>query len=237
MRLLSFIVAFILATGILIPACSTYAAGGKKKNSNNIQQTSIQAVNENGNSNIFGSVLDPNVNQVLLLLPKSLLNTVRKLGLNRLSFNLASTIDSTKNYKIPANGISVQRRRIKGQSRLYLTANFSSTTTSAGITLSPSSLPKGDYKIAISGEELDLSSESFNYQTPALIVGSVKSAMSGFVTIEDLNGNIISDNTVPIAENGGFIAEVRANKLKNSSILRKRKTISDDRDMLKNNKD
>ncbi|GEM_PF-2561846 len=237
MRFLSIIVAFILAAGILIPACSSYASNGKKKNSNTVHQANIQAINENGNSNIFGSVLDPNVNQILLLLPKSLLNTVRKLGLNRLSLNLASTIDSTKDYKIPANGISIQRKRIKGQSKLYLSVNFSSTTTSAGITLSPSSLPKGDYKVIISGEELDVSSESFNYQTPALIVGSVKSAKSGFVTIEDLNGNIISDNTVPIGENGGFIAEVRADKLKNTSILRKGRTSGIDKYGLKNNKD
>src|SRR3989338_9143123 len=44
--------------------------------------------------------------------------------------------------------------------------------------------------------KLDVSTESFNYQTPVLIVGMAPQKNSGFVVVEDLLGSQISDSVV-----------------------------------------
>ena len=199
--------------------CSTFAL--KKKNPS--EGITLSAINNEGNKNIFGSVLDPNINQVLLLLPKPLLYIIRKYGTARLNINVVSSLDSTKTYTVPANALSIQRKRIKGLSGRFLVVNFASVSSPSGVTISPSSLPSGDYKLRLIGDELDATTDTFNYQTPILIVGVVKSSNNGFITVEDLNGNLISEKTVAISPNGSFLTEVRANNLNNIKDINKKR--------------
>lgn len=209
------------------------AAKEKKPHTSSVTQAQSQPIeiySIDGNKYIYGSVLNPNVNQVLFYLPKSLLYTIRKLGLNKLSVSATSVLDSTKTFAVPLDAVNIQTKKINKKFGRYLVANISNLNTTSGITISPSSLPTGDYRLRVAGKGLDITTSSFNYQTPILIVGTVQDDNnSGFVTVEDLNGNIIADKPVAISLNGAFLTEVRANNLKRSSQDRtiKKKKISD----------
>lgn len=237
--ILSFSLVFALPTKVLAEKKTKQASSGQAKDPATPKPSStLKPITTEGQSLIFGSVLDPSVNQVLLLLPKSLLNTIRKLGNTKFSINVISSLDSTKTYSVSTNSISIQRRKVKGVIGKYLVANITNLTNPSGITVSPSSLPTGDYRLRLQAPQLDLTTDSFNYQTPILIVGKVKSDSTGFITVEDFDGNLLSDKIVAISLNGVFLTEVRANKIKLNTLTRKYQKGKDkdsDEDDAKNN--
>src|SRR3989338_3624326 len=216
-----FFTLFLSLTFIFSFAGETLAAK-KKKPATTLAPASytLKTITVDGTTNIYGSVLDPNVNQVLLLLPKPLLATIRKMGQAGLSVDVTSSVDSTKTYSVPQNAVSIQRRRIKGMGGRFIVANISSLTTQSGVTIFPGTLPTGDYRLRIKGTDLDATTETFSYKTPALIVGTVKSDSTGIVTVEDLSGNLLSDKTVAISPNGTFITEVRAYRIAGDEVSR-----------------
>ena len=192
-------------------------------------QEDLSIITENGTDEIYGSILDPNVNQILLLLPKPLLNQIRKLGTDRYSVNLNSTLDSTKTYMVSPSSLSIERKIIKSTagktiSGKFLVANFFNISTTSGITVPPSSLPGGNYKLRVKSDESEITTKPFKYYTPVLIVGNVDSNSEGFINVEDLNGNIISEKTVAISPNGTFLTEVRANKVSSINLTSREQT-------------
>ena len=66
-----------------------------------------------------------------------------------------------------------------------------------------------------------LTTEPFDYQAPALIVGKVVSDTSAIVTIETIDGEVVSEKPVTANPNEIFITEVRANKINQNLKTRK----------------
>ena len=190
-----------------------------KKDSLSIQVFKVYS--NKGESTIYGSVLNPKEDEINVRLPKSTIEKFRQVKLDKLTCSITSKLDSTKTYSIPENSISIQKKKIKNISGKYLVISLFNLTTPSGITISPSSLPNDDYIIKILGDNVDLTTDSFNYKTPALVVGTVDSKVAALVTIEDLNGNKISDNTVAADPNGTFFTEVRADKIGSQTKARK----------------
>ncbi len=141
---------FLAIVGILFLSSNhVYAA---KKNTTASQ--TLKVVSKDGDSVIYGSVLSPKEDDANILLPKALLLKIRKAGLGKLSLKLTSTVDSTKTYDIPADGITLQRKVINKRSGKYLVVSLFNLTTQSGITISPSSLPSDTYKLSIAGSEI-----------------------------------------------------------------------------------
>ena len=174
---------------------------------------SLKPINNKGKQVVYGSVLDPQLNQVLLFLPKKLLATIRRAGLEQISINIVSALDSTKTFSIPTNAFSLQRKKIEGKSKKYLIANLSNLKTPSGITISPSTLTTDYYRLNLEGKSLSVSTDYFNYQTPTIIVGKIDSQAPGLVAVEDLNGKTISNATVTTTPDGTFLTEVTADKI------------------------
>lgn len=181
----------------------------------------IKILSNEGDTTIYGSVLNPREDDVNILLSKSLLAKIRKAGISKLKVNLTSSLDSTKTYTVPNDAISMQRKKIGKKSGKYLVISLFNLTSQSGITVSPSALPSDNYKLRIAGKELDLVTDAFAYQTPALIVGTVTSTTAGLVSIEDLLGEKISERTVATNPNGTFFTEVRASRMTQADKARK----------------
>ena len=208
---LSFSLVVILS--LLLP---NSAIAGKKKNQP--AQTTISAVTNDGSNRMYASVLDPTKDDINVLL-QSLLYILKKGDLSKLSFVLNSARNSTQSYTIPPNAISIQRKKINKKYNKFVVVSLYNLTTPAGISVSPSSLPKDNYKLRIQGNDIDIASDPIDYQTPVLIAGISKSP--GVVKIEDENGNEISEHTVATNLNGTFFTEVRADKIKSQNESRR----------------
>jgi len=174
---------------------------------------SLKIYSNKGEDIIYGSVLSPKEDEINVLLPKSAIEKIRKVGQDKFSYSITSVLDTTKTYSVPNDSISIQRKKIKNISRKCLIISLFNLITPSGITISPSSLPEGDYKVRILAQGVDLTTDSFSYKTPALVVGTVDSKTAALVSVEDLLGNTISDNTIAANPNGTFFTEVRANKI------------------------
>lgn len=179
----------------------------------------LEALNNDGEAVLYGSVLSPKEDEVNILLPKPIASKIKKAGVNKFSFTLISALDSSKRYIIPNELVTIRRKIINKKRGIYLTANLFTVFSESGISVSASSLPKDNYKLKIDGvpvfgTKLNEISEPVKYEPPSLIVGTVASRSAGIITVEDLNGNTISDKTVTANPNGTFFTEVRANKTK-----------------------
>ncbi|MBI3591096.1 MAG: hypothetical protein HY094_06970, partial [Candidatus Melainabacteria bacterium] len=194
----------------------------------------IKAINSEGKTNIYGSVLDPSVNQIFLLLPSPLLNLIRKLGQQGLTVNLNSTNNSTSTFSVPPDAISIQNKMVNKKSGKYLVVNLYNLQTESGISVTPNALPSDNYKLRVTSTGFDATTDTFNYQTPTLIVGVVDSKNPGLVSIEDLDGNTISDRTVATNADGIFLTEVRANKISEEVVAKEQKKSNTKSIMLKN---
>ena len=203
-------------------SCSAFAAKTKKQK----QKKSIKVATTEGTNEIFGSVLNPNKNQVLLFLPKSLLNAIRRAGSAKVPIQLASSTDSTRTYAVPDDSVTIQKKKINGKMQQVAVVNISNLTSQAGVTVTPGSLQSGNYKLRITGKMIEESTDVFNYQTPVLVVGNVKSDNTkGFVTVEDLAGDMLSDNSVAINIGGSFLTEVRGNKINKKNTKAKSRLV------------
>ena len=193
---------------LLVLSCPSFAA---KKKKSSVGISTLEGTNE-----IFGSILNPNVNQVLLLLPKPLLNVIRRAGSAKTPIKVTSATDSTKSFNVPEDAVTVQKKTVNGKLRQVAVVNISNLEESeSGALVTPSALDSGNYKLRIKGQKIDETTDSFAYEPPALVVGNVMSNNNkGFVNVEDLDGMILSDRPVAINKNGSFLTEVRGNKLK-----------------------
>src|SRR3989338_3129137 len=218
----------VIASVGLFFTCSTEVYAKKKKES--ASQT-LKVLSNDGETTIYGSVLNPNDDEVNILLSKQLLSKIRKAGLSKLTVNLTADLDSTKTYTVPNDALAIQRKKVGSKTSKYLVISLFNLTTQSGITVSPSSLPADDYKLKITGTSLDVTTDDFNYQTPVLIVGNVDSE-SGLVSVEDLGGDKISERTVAINPNGSFFTEVRAKNINENTRVRRyiRKQVTDGSD-------
>ncbi len=191
---------------------------GKKENNTSSNQP-LTVVNNKGEKVLNGSVLDPTEDQMFILLHSVLVSILRG-DLNNVSIILSSIADPSKRFIVPNNAVRLQNKKINKKNGRYLSVNLFNVKTPSGITIPPSALQKDNYKLRIVSDknQLDVSTESFNYQTPVLIVGMVSQVNSGFVVIEDLLGNKISDNVVGLNANGSFFTEVRADMVKPTTV-------------------
>lgn len=173
---------------------------------------SIEAINNEGEKVVYGSILNPRHDEVNILL-QSLIFAIKKGDLTRIPIILVSLQDATKTYVVPKDAIAIRKKKINNKSQKYLVVNLFNLKTQDGVTISPSSLPKGDYKLRLNSKKSTLTTETFNYQTPALVVGVIGSQTTGLISVEDSKGNVISDRSVVSSPNGTFFTEVRANKI------------------------
>lgn len=208
-----------LYIGVLLFFVSSDTAFAAKKEKSTAG--TLAALSNEGEATVYGSVLNPSADEVNILLSKSLLKNIRKAGTNKLSVTLTSALDSTKTYTVPNDAVSIQRKRINKKAGKYLVISIFNLTSTSGITISPSSLPSGDYKLKIAGKGLNETTDSFKYETPVLIVGTVDSETTGLVSVESLTGDELSERTVATNPNGTFFTEVRAKKINATTKARK----------------
>ena len=189
--------------------------GVKKANSNPASKETLTVVNNKGERVLNGSVLNPNEDELFIALHSVLVSTLRG-DLNNVSVVLSSIADPSMSFTVPKSALRIQNKTIRKKNKKYLSVNLYNVKTPSGITILPSALQKDDYKLRIinNKNKLDVSTESFNYQTPVLIVGMAPQKNSGFVVVEDLLGSQISDSVVSLDANGSFFTEVRANMIK-----------------------
>ena len=158
---------------------------------NNASSRSLKVYSNAGENTVYGSVLNPKEDEINILLPKTVVEKIRKAGQEKLTCNITSKLDTTKTYSVPQSSLSIQKKKVNKIAGKYLVISLFNLTTPSGITVSPSSLPADDYKVQILSDGVDLTTDSFNYKTPALVVGAVDSKTSALVTVEDLQGNTI----------------------------------------------
>lgn len=182
------------------------------KNDSQIAQSLIVLGND-GVSIVSGSVLNPKQDEINIFLSRTVANKIRKTGLDKLSVTLTSAFDSTKTYLVPSDAASIQKKVLNKKSGKYLVLSLFNLANLSGVTTPPSALPSDNYKLKITGGDLDIATDTFTYQTPALIVGTVDSESPGLVSVEDLSGGTISERTVATNPSGTFFTEVRANKI------------------------
>src|SRR3989338_1232606 len=211
------VITFLAVVSLFFSTCNNSFAAKKSKPT---FQT-LKVISNEGEAILYGSVLSPKEDEANILLSKTLLLKIRKTGIDNLSVNLTSSLDSTKTYTVPSDAISIQRKGINKKSGKYLVISLFNLSTPSGITISPSSLPTDDYKLKLAGKDIDATTEKFNYQTPVLIVGTVDSKTSGLVTVESLGGDDLSDKTVATDPSGTFFTEVRASKINSTTKARK----------------
>lgn len=220
-KLLTHLVFLLLGISLCLSLLSSEAIAAKKSKKDSSAQELLKVINNSGETVVYGSVLSPKEDEVNINLSKKVLKKIRTVGIENLSISLTSSLDSTKTYLVPSDAINLGRKKINETSGKYLIISIFNLSTPSGITISPSSLPAGNYKLRVQGKDLDITTDAFNYQTPALIVGTVDSNTTGLVTVEDLQGNNISGRTVTTNPNGTFFTEVRANKINNNTKARK----------------
>ena len=209
-KFISILLVLVLLSSECLTAQECYAAKGKKGKAS----SSAQVLSNDGEAIIYGSVLTPTADDANVSLPPDQLAKVRKVGIDKLTVTLTSAVDSTKTYTVPTESITLQGKNLKKKSGKFLVVNLFSITNQSGITVSPSSLPKDQYKLTISnGSDVSITTTAFNYEPPALVVGTAKTQTTGIVSVEDLGGDMISDKSVTTSNNGSFFTEVRAQKL------------------------
>ena len=179
----------------------------------------LQALNNDGNPVLYGSVLNSKEDEINILLPKPLASKLRKAGPNEFSFTLVSALDSSKTYIVPNQLVTIGRKIVNKKGGMYVVVNLFNVFSQSGISVSASSLPKDNYKLKIEGvpifgTKLNEITESFKYEPPSLIIGTLNSGSAGIITVEDLNGNTISEKAITANPNSAFFTEVRANKTK-----------------------
>ena len=216
-KLLIFVLSLLIGLSFSVYLTNTAIAAKKK---NPTSQT-LQAVNNEGTTEIDGSVLNPKVNEINIPLSKQLLAKIKTIGVGKLNVTLTATLDSTKAFSVVPDGLSIQRKAIKKVRGACLVVNLFNLTNASGVTISPSSLPNGNYKLTISGEGLNATTDSFLYRTPALIIGTVDSKTAGLVSVDSLQGEMLSEGTIATDSNGAFFTEVRANKINSTTKARR----------------
>ena len=220
--LIFFVVALAFISFEFCTTNETSAKGKKGKTS-----ASIQVFSNDGEQTIYGSILIPTADDANVALPPNQLAKVRKSGVSKLTVTLTSALDSTKTYTVPTESVTVQNRKLKKKSGKFLVVNLFSITNQSGITVSPSSLPGDQYKLTISdGKDINITTSSFTYEPPALVVGTAKTKSTGVVTVEDLEGDMISDKSVITSNNGAFFTEVRAKNLPSNTTTTKNRKLS-----------
>ena len=215
-----YIITLCFLLGVTFSFATNNEAIAAKKNKPESTNT-IKALSNDGETTLYGSVLNPNDDEVIIPLSKKNLTNIRNIGLNNISISLTSTLDSTKTYSVADDAFSIQRKKINNKNRKSLIVSLFNLTTQSGVIISPSALPASSYKLRITGNGLDITTDAINYETPSLIVGRVDSETTGIVSVEDLKGNIISERTVVTSPDGTFFTEVRANKLSNTTKVRR----------------
>ncbi len=203
---------------ILFFLADTEALAAKKKEN---KTQAVQVLNNDGAAKVDGSVLNPKHNELNILL-NSLLSTLKKGDLANLSVVLTSIYNSTQSFTVPKDAISLQRKKLNNKNGKYLVVNLFNLQNQAGVTISPSALPTDDYKLSIVGMDSKVTTDSIKYRTPVLIVGTVNSSKAGLVTVEDLNGEKLSEKTVATNPNGTFFTEVRADSIE--KVIKTRKS-------------
>ncbi len=219
----------------LVPSVEAAAKKGKEKKPILSKQT-LPVVNNKGEKTLNGSVLNPKEDEIFVSLHSALVSILRG-DLNNVSIVLTSIADPSKRFAVSKDAVNIQDRKINKKNGKYLSVNLYNLKTPSGVTIPPSSLKSDNYKLRITSNKnkLDVSTDSFNYQTPVLIVGMASQKSSGFVVIEDLLGNPLSDDVVSLSTGGSFFTEVRADKVKSLKKQRialqsnlKNKTANDD---------
>lgn len=184
------------------------------ENGENANNTKVlKVINRDGDSVVDGSVLNPRDDEIHIYL-QQLLSVLKKGDLSKLSIVLTSAVDSTKTFSVPREAISVQKRKVGKKLGKYLVVSLFNLTTPSGVIVSPSALPTDKYRLRIVNKKNEIATDSFHYRTPVLLVGKVKdSDGKGLVSVEDLEGDLLSDKTVAVNPNGTFITEVKAGKI------------------------
>lgn len=196
----------------------------KNKKNSSVGTGALTVINNEGESVLNGSVLNPDEDELFIQL-HSVLASILRGDLANVSIVLSSIADPSKKLLVSKSAIRLRSKRINNKKReKYLSVNLFNLKTPTGITIPPSALQSDDYKLRIVGKKVDLSTKSFSYRTPALVVGMAEKKNSGFVVVEDLMGTQISDSIVGLNPSGFFFTEVRANmikpSLKNNASLR-----------------
>ena len=198
----------------IIPFNETLA---KNKKNSSVETGALTVINNEGESVLNGSVLNPDEDELFIQL-HSVLASILRGDLANVSIVLSSIADPSKKLLVSKSAIRLRSKRINNKKReKYLSVNLFNLKTPTGITIPPSALQSDNYKLRIVSNKVDLSTKSFSYRTPALIVGMAEKKNSGFVVVEDLTGNQISDSIVGLNPSGFFFTEVRANMIKPSS--------------------
>ena len=196
--------------GIFLSLGLSTEAVAKKKNTNN---GALTVINNKGEKVLNGSVLDSTEDQMFIALHSVLVSTLRG-DLNNVSIILSSIADPSKKFLISKDAVKLQNRKVNKKNGKFLSVNLFNVKTQSGVTIPPSALQTDNYKLRIVSNMLDVSTESFSYRTPTLVVGMVSQKNSGFVVVEDLLGNKISNSIVTLTPNGSFFTEVRADMVK-----------------------
>lgn len=199
----------LLLFNFLIFSCQLSSGAKKGKKDTTID---LSVVNNDGEKTVNGSVLNPNHDEIHVLL-LSLLNALKRGDIKKVSIIVASIKDATQIFVVPEDSISIQKKKIKNKLDKYLVVNLFNLSTPSGVLISPSALPSEEYKLKIKTGKSNIETFSFNYEPPALIVGKVDTKSTGLVSVEDLKGNKLSERTVATNPDGTFFTEVRANKI------------------------
>lgn len=197
---------YLLAASFFIFSCQFPSQAKKEK------PIDLSVVNNDGEKTVNGSVLNPNHDEIHVLM-LSLLNALKRGDIKKVSIIIASIKDATQTFVAPNDSISIQKKKIKTKTDKYLVVNLFNLSTSEGTLVSPSALPSGEYKLKIKAGKSTIETGTFNYEPPALIVGKVDTKSTGLVSIEDLEGKKLSERTVATNPDGTFFTEVRANKI------------------------
>ncbi len=212
----------VLAVILFFLADAEALAAKKKEN----KTQTVKVLNNNGAAKVDGSILNPKHNELNILL-NSLLSTLKKGDLANLSVVLTSIYNSTQSFTVPKDAISLQRKKLNTKNRKYLVVNLFNLQNQAGVTISPSALPTDDYKLSIIAmNKKEVSTDSIKYRTPVLIVGNIDSMEIGLVSIEDFEGNKLSEKTVVTNPNGTFFTEVTADNIEKITAARAGNKIS-----------
>lgn len=164
-------------------------------------------ISNTGESIIYGSVLDLNNNIANIIVSDEVLDAIKQLGDRPIKlYSNSGLIGRYITYDL-IRSKNIKKKKIRGKTREYIVINL-------GSEISPSELPSDDYRFRIDEDDVfDVTTEPFTYEPSALIVGRVISNQPAIVSIEDLNGNRLSEGIVTTGADGSFITEVRANKI------------------------
>lgn len=171
------------------------------------------------NSSILNNISE---NELNIIVPKSVIEGIKKFGIPPVTLYSDSGLITP--YKIEISSLNIKTKVLNKRRREVIVFNLSDALTR--ITFYPgetrpkinlAELPSDEYRIRLlEVGAYDITTEPFTYEPPALIVGKVNPALimgSVLVSVEDLEGNKISDSTITANSDGSFITEVRANKI------------------------